>query len=115
LVGAGLGFLWFNAPPAMVFMGDTGSLALGGTLGAISVVTKHELVLAIVGGLFVLETVSVIVQVASFKLTGRRVFRMAPLHHHFEEKGWAEPTIVIRFWIIAVILALAGLATLKLR
>ncbi len=101
LVGAGLGFLWFNAPPAMVFMGDTGSLALGGALGAISVVTKHEIVLAIVGGLFVLETVSVIVQVASFKLTGKRVFRMAPLHHHFEKKGWAEPTVVIRFWIIA--------------
>ena len=115
LVGAGLGFLWFNAPPAMVFMGDTGSLSMGGALGAISVVTKHELVLAIVGGLFVLETVSVIVQVASFRLTGRRVFRMAPLHHHFEQKGWAEPTIVIRFWIIAFILALAGLATLKLR
>jgi phospho-N-acetylmuramoyl-pentapeptide-transferase len=115
LMGAGLGFLWFNAPPAMVFMGDTGSLALGGTLGTIAVITKHELVLAIVGGLFVLETVSVIVQVVSFKLTGRRVFRMAPLHHHFEEKGWAEATIVIRFWIIAVILALVGLATLKLR
>ncbi len=115
LVGAGLGFLWFNAPPAMVFMGDTGSLSMGGALGAISVVTKHELVLAIVGGLFVLETVSVIVQVISFKLTGRRVFRMAPLHHHFEQKGWQEPTIVIRFWIIASILALAGLATLKLR
>ncbi len=115
LVGAGMGFLWFNAPPAMVFMGDTGSLASGGALGAISVVAKHELVLAIVGGLFVLETVSVIVQVTSFKLTGRRVFRMAPLHHHFEKKGWAEPTIVIRFWIISAILALAGLATLKLR
>ncbi len=115
LVGAGLGFLWFNAPPAMVFMGDTGSLSLGGALGAISVVTKHELVLAIIGGLFVLETVSVIVQVASFKLTGRRVFRMAPLHHHFEKKGWQEPTIVIRFWIIAIILALIGLSTLKLR
>ncbi|MEA2782371.1 MAG: phospho-N-acetylmuramoyl-pentapeptide-transferase [Rhodospirillaceae bacterium] len=115
LVGAGMGFLWFNAPPAMVFMGDTGSLAAGGALGAVSVVAKHELVLAIVGGLFVLETVSVIVQVASFKLTGRRVFRMAPLHHHFEKKGWAEPTIVIRFWIIAAILALAGLSTLKLR
>ena len=115
LVGAGMGFLWFNAPPAMVFMGDTGSLASGGALGAISVVAKHELVLAIVGGLFVLETVSVIVQVASFKMTGRRVFRMAPLHHHFEKKGWAEPTVVIRFWIIASILALAGLATLKLR
>ncbi|MDP6689185.1 MAG: phospho-N-acetylmuramoyl-pentapeptide-transferase [Alphaproteobacteria bacterium] len=115
LVGAGLGFLWFNAPPAMVFMGDTGSLSLGGGLGAVAVVTKHEFVLAIIGGLFVLETVSVIVQVASFKMTGRRVFRMAPLHHHYEQKGWAEPTIVIRFWIIAVILALIGLATLKLR
>lgn len=115
LIGAGLGFLWFNAPPAMVFMGDTGSLALGGALGAMAVVSKHEIVLAIVGGLFVLETVSVIVQVASFKLTGKRVFRMAPLHHHYEKKGWAEPTIVIRFWIIAVVLALVGLATLKLR
>jgi phospho-N-acetylmuramoyl-pentapeptide-transferase len=115
LVGASLGFLWFNAPPAMVFMGDTGSLSVGGALGAISVVTKHELVLAIVGGLFVLETISVIVQVASFKLTGKRVFRMAPLHHHFEQKGWAESTVVIRFWIIASILALAGLSTLKLR
>jgi phospho-N-acetylmuramoyl-pentapeptide-transferase len=115
IVGAGLGFLWFNAPPAMVFMGDTGSLSLGGALGSVAVVTKHEIVLAIVGGLFVLETVSVIVQVASFKLTGKRVFRMAPLHHHYEEKGWAEPTIVIRFWIIAVILAVAGLSTLKLR
>lgn len=115
IVGAGLGFLWYNAPPAKVFMGDTGSLALGGALGSISVITKHELVLAIVGGLFVLETVSVMVQVLSFKLTGKRVFRMAPLHHHFEQKGWAESTIVIRFWIIASILALAGLATLKLR
>jgi phospho-N-acetylmuramoyl-pentapeptide-transferase len=115
LVGAGLGFLWFNAPPAMVFMGDTGSLSMGGALGAISVITKHELVLAIIGGLFVLETVSVIMQVTSFKLTGRRVFRMAPLHHHFEKKGWAEPTIVIRFWIIAAVLALIGLSTLKLR
>lgn len=115
LVGAGLGFLWFNAPPAMVFMGDTGSLSMGGALGGIAVVTKHELVLAIIGGLFVLETVSVIVQVGSFKLTGKRVFRMAPLHHHFEQKGWAEPTIVIRFWIIATVLALIGLATLKLR
>ena len=115
LVGAGLGFLWYNAPPAMVFMGDTGSLAIGGALGAVSVVTKHEIVLAIIGGLFVLETVSVIVQGASFKLTGKRVFRMAPLHHHFEQKGWAESTIVIRFWIIASILALIGLATLKLR
>jgi phospho-N-acetylmuramoyl-pentapeptide-transferase len=115
MVGAGLGFLWFNAPPAMVFMGDTGSLSIGGALGAISVITKHELVLAIIGGLFVLETVSVIVQVASYKLTGKRVFRMAPLHHHFEKKGWAEPTVVIRFWIIAVVLALVGLSTLKLR
>ena len=115
LMGASLGFLWFNAPPAMVFMGDTGSLSLGGALGTVSVITKHELVLALVGGLFVLETVSVIVQVISYKLTGRRVFQMAPLHHHFEKKGWAEPTIVIRFWIIATILALAGLATLKLR
>jgi phospho-N-acetylmuramoyl-pentapeptide-transferase len=115
LMGGGLGFLWFNAPPARVFMGDTGSLALGGALGAVSVMTKHELVLAIVGGLFVLETVSVIVQVISFKLTGKRVFAMAPLHHHFEKKGWAESTIVIRFWIIATILALIGLSTLKLR
>ena len=115
VLGAGLGFLWFNAPPAMVFMGDTGSLSLGGALGAISIVTKHEIVLAIIGGLFVLETVSVIVQVASFKMTGKRVFAMAPLHHHFEKKGWKEPTIVIRFWIIAAILALVGLATLKLR
>jgi phospho-N-acetylmuramoyl-pentapeptide-transferase len=115
MVGASLGFLWFNAPPAMVFMGDTGSLSIGAALGAVAVVTKHEVVLAIVGGLFVLETVSVIVQVASFKLTGKRVFRMAPLHHHFEKKGWQEPTIVIRFWIIASILAIAGLATLKVR
>jgi phospho-N-acetylmuramoyl-pentapeptide-transferase len=115
LVGASLGFLWYNAPPAMVFMGDTGSLSVGGALGAISIITKHELVLAIIGGLFVLETVSVIVQVISFKLTGRRVFAMAPMHHHFEKKGWAEPTIVIRFWIIASILAVIGLATLKLR
>ena len=115
LVGAGIGFLWFNAPPAMVFMGDTGSLSMGGLLGAISVITKNEIVLAIVGGLFVLEAASVIVQVVSFKLTGKRVFRMAPLHHHFEKKGWHEPTIVIRFWIIAGILALAGLSTLKLR
>jgi len=115
LVGGGLGFLWFNAPPARVFMGDTGSLALGGALGTVSIMTKHELVLAIVGGLFVLETVSVIVQVISFKLTGKRVFAMAPLHHHFEKKGWAESTIVIRFWIIATILALVGLSTLKLR
>ena len=115
LIGAGLGFLWFNAPPAMIFMGDTGSLALGGALGAIAVATKHEIVLAIVGGLFVLETMSVIIQVASYKLTGRRVFRMAPLHHHFEQKGWKESTVVVRFWIISVVLALVGLATLKLR
>ena len=115
LIGSGLGFLWFNAPPARVFMGDTGSLALGGGLGAISVATRHELVLAITGGLFVVETVSVILQVASFKLTGKRIFLMAPLHHHFEKKGWAEPTIVIRFWIISVVLAVAGLSSLKLR
>ena len=115
LVGAGLGFLWFNAPPAMVFMGDTGSLSAGAALGVIAVITKHEIVLAIVGGLFVLEAVSVIVQVTSFRLLGRRVFAMAPLHHHFEKKGIAEPTIVIRFWVIAVILALVGLSTLKLR
>ncbi len=115
LIGAGLGFLWFNAPPAMIFMGDTGSLALGGALGAIAVATKHEIVLAIVGGLFVLETLSVIIQVVSYKTTGRRVFRMAPLHHHYEQKGWHESTIVVRFWIISVVLALIGLATLKLR
>jgi phospho-N-acetylmuramoyl-pentapeptide-transferase len=115
MVGAGLGFLWFNAPPASVFMGDTGSLSIGAALGVISIVTKHELVLAIVGGLFVLEAVSVIVQVVSFKTTGQRVFRMAPLHHHFEQKGWEESQIVIRFWIIAAILAICGLATLKLR
>jgi phospho-N-acetylmuramoyl-pentapeptide-transferase len=115
IVGASLAFLWFNAPPAMVFMGDTGSHSTGGALGAVAVAAKHELVLAIIGGLFVLEAVSVIVQVASFKMTGKRVFRMAPLHHHFEKKGWHEPTIVIRFWIIAMILALVGLSTLKLR
>jgi len=115
LLAAGLGFLWFNAPPAKVFMGDTGSLALGGALGAMSVATRHELVLAITGGLFVVETLSVILQVASFRLTGKRIFLMAPLHHHFERKGWAESTIVIRFWIIAVVLALAGLSSLKLR
>ena len=115
LVGAALGFLWFNAPPAAVFMGDTGSLSLGGALGGLAVATKHEIVLAIVGGLFVVETVSVIIQVFWFKRTGRRVFLMAPLHHHFEKKGWAEPTIVIRFWIIAMILALIGLSTLKIR
>ncbi len=115
LIGASLGFLWFNAPPAAVFMGDTGSLALGGALGAIAVASKHEIVLAIVGGLFVVETLSVIIQVFWFKRTGRRVFLMAPLHHHFEKKGWAEPTIVIRFWIIAMVLGLVGLATLKIR
>ncbi len=115
LIGASLGFLWFNAPPAKVFMGDTGSLALGGALGAISVATRHEFVLAIAGGLFVLETVSVILQVASFRLFGKRIFLMAPLHHHFEKKGWAESTIVIRFWIISVVLALISLSTLKLR
>ena len=115
LIGAGIGFLWYNAPPAQIFMGDTGSLALGGLLGTIAVATKHEIVFGIVGGLFVLEALSVIIQVASFKLTGKRVFRMAPIHHHFEKKGWQEPQIVIRFWIIAVILALIGLSTLKLR
>lgn len=115
MIGAGLGFLWFNAPPANIFMGDTGSLALGGMLGAIAVATKHEIVLAVIGGLFVLEAVSVIVQVVSFKLTGKRIFRMAPIHHHFEQLGWTEPQIVIRFWIISVVLALAGLSTLKLR
>ena len=115
VIGAGLGFLWFNAPPASIFMGDTGSLALGGMLGTIAVATKHEIVLAVIGGLFVLEAVSVIVQVLSFKLTGKRVFKMAPIHHHFEQLGWTEPQIVIRFWIISVILALAGLASLKLR
>lgn len=115
LIGGAMGFLWYNAPPAMVFMGDTGSLSLGGVLGAIAVMTKHELVLAIIGGLFVIETVSVMIQVAYFKMTGKRVFLMAPLHHHFEKHGWSEPTIVIRFWIIAVILALVGLSTLKLR
>jgi len=115
LIGAGLGFLWFNAPPAQIFMGDTGSLALGGALGAIAVATKHEIVLAIIGGLFVLETVSVIVQVASFRLTGKRVFRMAPIHHHFEHLGWTESQVVIRFWIISFVLALIGLSSLKLR
>jgi phospho-N-acetylmuramoyl-pentapeptide-transferase len=115
VIGASLGFLWFNAPPASIFMGDTGSLALGGLLGAVAVAIKHEIVLAIIGGLFVLEAVSVIVQVVSFKLTGKRVFRMAPIHHHFEQLGWTEPQIVIRFWIVSVVLALAGLASLKLR
>jgi len=115
LIGGGLGFLWYNAPPAAVFMGDTGSLALGGALGAIAVATKHEIVLAIVGGLFVVEALSVIIQVAYFKRTGKRVFLMAPIHHHYEKKGWSEPQIVIRFWIIALILAMIGLATLKVR
>lgn len=115
VIGAGIGFLWFNAPPAAIFMGDTGSLALGGMLGAIAVAIKHEVVLAIVGGLFVMEAASVIVQVASFKMTGKRVFRMAPIHHHFEAKGWAEPQVVIRFWIISFVLAMIGLATLKVR
>jgi phospho-N-acetylmuramoyl-pentapeptide-transferase len=115
LMGAGLGFLWFNAPPAAIFMGDTGSLALGGLLGAVAVATKHEIVLAIIGGIFVAEALSVIIQVASFKLTGKRVFKMAPIHHHFEQLGWTEPQVVIRFWIIAVVLALVGLSTLKLR
>ena len=115
IIGSCLGFLWFNAPPAKIFMGDTGSLALGGSLGGIGIITKHEIVLAIVGGLFVLEAISVIVQVTSYKLTGKRVFKMAPIHHHFEKKGWAESTVVIRFWIISIILAMIGLATLKLR
>ena len=115
IIGSCLGFLWFNAPPAKIFMGDTGSLALGGSLGGIGIITKHEIVLAIVGGLFVLEAISVIVQVTSYKLTGKRVFRMAPIHHHFEKKGWPESTVVIRFWIISIILAMIGLATLKLR
>ena len=115
MIGAGLGFLWFNSPPAKVFMGDTGSLSLGAALGAIGIITKHEIVLAIVSGLFVLESLSVIIQVASFKLTGKKVFQMAPLHHHFEKKGWSESTVVIRFWIIAIVFALVGLASLKLR
>ncbi len=115
LIGGGLGFLWYNAPPAAVFMGDTGSLALGGALGAIAVATKHEIVLAIIGGVFVVEALSVIIQVVYFKSTGKRVFLMAPIHHHFEKAGWAEPQIVIRFWIISLILALIGLATLKVR
>ena len=115
IIGSCLGFLWFNAPPAKIFMGDTGSLALGGSLGAVGIITKHEIVLAITGGLFVLEAVSVIVQVISYKLTGKRIFRMAPIHHHFEKKGWPESTIVIRFWIISIILAMIGLATLKFR
>lgn len=115
VLGAGLGFLWFNAPPAAIFMGDTGSLALGGLIGTIAVATKHEIVLAIIGGLFVLEALSVIIQVGSFKMTGKRVFKMAPIHHHFEHLGWTEAQVVIRFWIVSVVLALIGLATLKLR
>ena len=115
IIGAGLGFLWFNAPPAAIFMGDTGSLALGGMIGATAVATKHEIVLAIVGGLFVMEALSVIIQVASFKLTGKRVFRMAPIHHHFEQKGWTESQVVIRFWILGALCALLTLATLKIR
>ena len=115
IVGSCLGFLWFNAPPAKIFMGDTGSLSLGGSLGAVGIITKHEIVLAITGGLFVLEALSVMVQVISFKLTGKRIFKMAPIHHHFEKKGWPESTVVIRFWIISIILAMIGLATLKLR
>ena len=115
IIGACLGFLWFNAPPAKIFMGDTGSLSLGGSLGAVAIITKHEIVLAITGGLFVLEALSVMVQVISFKLTGKRIFRMAPIHHHFEKKGWPESTVVIRFWIISIILGMIGLATLKLR
>jgi len=115
MIGAGLGFLWYNAPPAMVFMGDTGSLAFGGALGTIAVIVKHEIVLAIIGGLFVVEALSVMIQVFSFKMTGKRVFRMAPIHHHYEKLGWKESTVVIRFWIVAVILALVGLSTLKLR
>tara|TARA_Y100000022_G_scaffold196491_1_gene203562 strand:- start:262 stop:1347 length:1086 start_codon:yes stop_codon:yes gene_type:complete len=115
IIGACLGFLWFNAPPAKIFMGDTGSLSLGGSLGAVGIITKHEIVLAITGGLFVLEAMSVMIQVISFKLTGKRIFKMAPIHHHFEKKGWPESTVVIRFWIISIILAMIGLATLKLR
>jgi phospho-N-acetylmuramoyl-pentapeptide-transferase len=115
IVGSGLGFLWYNAPPARIFMGDSGALSLGGALGAVAVATKHEIVLGIVGGLFVVETVSVIIQVLWFKRTGRRVFLMAPIHHHFERLGWSEPTVVIRFWIVAIMLAMIGLSTLKLR
>jgi phospho-N-acetylmuramoyl-pentapeptide-transferase len=115
MIGAGLGFLWYNAPPARIFMGDTGSLALGGGIGAVAVATRHEIVLAIIGGLFVAELLSVVIQVAWFKRTGRRIFLMAPMHHHFEKLGWSESTIVIRFWIVSIMLALLGLATLKLR
>ncbi len=115
IIGSCLGFLWFNAPPAKIFMGDTGSLSLGGSLGAVGIITKHEIVLAITGGLFVLEAISVIVQVISFKMTGKRIFKMAPIHHHYEKKGWPESTVVVRFWIVAIILAMIGLATLKFR
>ena len=115
IIGAGTGFLWYNAPPAKIFMGDTGSLALGGAVGAIAVATRHEIVLAIIGGLFVAELLSVVIQVAWFKRTGRRIFLMAPIHHHFEKLGWSESTVVIRFWIVSIMLALVGLATLKLR
>ena len=115
MMGAGLGFLWFNAYPAQVFMGDVGALALGAALGAVAVTVRQELVLFVMGGIFVMETLSVILQVASFKLTGRRIFRMAPLHHHFELKGWPEPRVIVRFWIITIILVLVGLATLKIR
>jgi phospho-N-acetylmuramoyl-pentapeptide-transferase len=115
IIGAGLGFLWYNAPPAKIYMGDTGSLALGGAVGTIAVATRHEIVLAIIGGLFVAELLSVVIQVAWFKRTGRRIFLMAPIHHHFEKLGWSESTIVVRFWIVAIMLALVGLATLKLR
>ena len=115
LIGAGLGFLWYNAPPAMVFMGDTGSLSMGGTIGAMAVATKHEIILVIIGGVFVLEALSVFAQVISFKLTGKRIFRMAPIHHHFELSGWPEPRVIVRFWIITAMLVLFGLATLKLR
>jgi phospho-N-acetylmuramoyl-pentapeptide-transferase len=115
LVGASLGFLWFNSHPAEVFMGDVGSLALGGAIGSVAVLAKQEIVLVMVGGLFVLEALSVIVQVASFKLTGKRVFRMAPLHHHFELSGWAEPKVIVRFWILSILFALLSLSTLKLR
>jgi len=115
MIGAGLGFLWYNAPPARIFMGDTGSLALGGGIGAVAVATRHEIVLGVIGGLFVAELLSVVIQVAWFKRTGRRIFLMAPIHHHFEKLGWSESTIVIRFWIVSIMLALLGLATLKLR
>jgi phospho-N-acetylmuramoyl-pentapeptide-transferase len=115
VIGAGMGFLWFNAPPAAIFMGDTGSLALGGLIGTVAVATKHEIVMAIIGGLFVMETLSVIIQVGYFKMTGKRVFLMAPIHHHFEKLGWTESQVVIRFWIIAMALAMLGLSTLKIR